>query len=149
LVRLAGQAGTRLFHVKPHGALYSVAATNIDVAKEVIEAIHELGDLTLICLAGAPLAGWARESGLSVLEEAFADRRYLANGQLVPRGQTGAVIEEPTVAAAQALSIAKGEAIAALDGGLLQLSAQTLCLHGDRAAAAEFARAIASALVAG
>lgn len=148
LMRLAGQAGTRLFHVKPHGALYNQAANDEAVAKEVIEAVQELGGLALVCLAGSPLAGWARQAGLTVLEEAFADRRYLASGQLAPRNEPGAVINEPAEAAAQARAIATGGKIVPLNGGVLRVDADTLCLHGDRDNALEFAQAIAAALAA-
>jgi UPF0271 protein len=146
LKRLAEQSGTRLFHVKPHGALYSVAAYDKAVAKEVIEAAQEIGGLALVCLAGSPLAGWARRAGLDVLEEAFADRRYLTDGSLAPRNQAGAVIDDPAEAAAQARRIAHGEPVAALGGGALRLKANTLCLHADKANALDFACAVASAL---
>ena len=146
LMRLAEQAGTRLFHVKPHGALYSLAAQDEATGGEVIAALLDLGGLALLCLAGSPLAGRARSAGLGVLEEAFADRRYLADGRLAPRGRPGAVIDDPEVAADQARLIAGGEAITTLDGGELYLRADTLCLHGDREDAVEFARAIAAAL---
>jgi len=146
LMRLAAQAGTRLFHVKPHGALYSLAAQDEATGAEVIAALLDLGELALVCLAGSPLAGGARSAGLTVLEEAFADRRYLADGSLAPRSQPGAVINDPEVAADQARLIAGGEAITTLDGGNLYLRADTLCLHGDRKDAVEFARAIAAAL---
>jgi UPF0271 protein len=146
LMRLAEQAGTRLFHVKPHGALYSLAAQDQATGGEMIAALLDLGGLALVCLAGSPLAGRARSAGLAVLEEAFADRRYLADGRLAPRSRPGSVIDEPDAAAAQARSIANGEAIATLDGGTLCLRADTLCLHGDREDAVQFARAIAAAL---
>jgi UPF0271 protein len=146
LMRLAEQAGTRLFHVKPHGALYSLAAQDEATGGEVIAALLDLGGLALLCLAGSPLAGRARSAGLGVLEEAFADRRYLADGRLAPRGRPGAVTDDPEVAADQARLIAGGEAITTLDGGELYLRADTLCLHGDREDAVEFARAIAAAL---
>jgi 5-oxoprolinase (ATP-hydrolysing) subunit A len=146
LKRMAEHLGTRLFHVKLHGALYHVAAINAPVAREVIGAIHELGGLSLVCLAGAPLVGWARKEGLAVIEEAFADRRYLANGQLAPRDRRGSVIDDPAEAAAQAASIARGENTICLDGGLLRKRADTLCVHGDRGNALDFARAVSVAL---
>ncbi|HYP68841.1 MAG TPA: 5-oxoprolinase subunit PxpA [Thiobacillaceae bacterium] len=148
LMRLAEQEGTRLFHVKPHGALYSLVAQDEATGREVIAALLDLGGLALVCLAGSPLAGWARGSGLAVLEEAFADRRYLADGSLAPRDGPGAVIDEPGAAADQARRIAVGEAITTLDGGILLLRADTLCLHGDRPDAVNFARSVAAALAA-
>ena len=144
LMRVAEQQRTRLFHVKPHGALYNRAAHDPATGAELIEALLGLGGLALVCLAGSPLAGWARSAGLVVLEEAFADRRYLADGTLAPRGQPGAVIDDPEAAAAQARLIASGEAITTLDGRELIVRADTLCLHGDRQDAVEFARRIAA-----
>jgi UPF0271 protein len=146
LMRQAEQAETRLFHVKPHGALYGLASQDEATGAEVIAALLDLGGLALVCLAGSPLAGRARSAGLAVLEEAFADRRYLADGRLAPRSRAGAVIDEPESAAAQARLIASGEPIATLDGAELKLRADTLCLHGDRNDAPAFARAIAAAL---
>jgi 5-oxoprolinase (ATP-hydrolysing) subunit A len=146
LMNLADQAGTRVFHVKPHGALYNRAATDKAIGAEVIEALQELGDLALVCLAQSPLVGWAREAGIMVLEEAFADRRYLADGQLAPRELAGAVIEDPLAASEQAKGIARGEAITTLGGGALRVSADTLCIHGDRVDALVFARTIAAVL---
>lgn len=145
LKAVADESGMRLFHVKPHGALYNQAADDREVGLAVVAAAKETG-LTLVALAGSPLAGWAREADIPVLEEAFADRRYLSSGRLAPRSLPGALIESPMEAAAQARAIARGEPIPCLDGGLLVVRADTLCLHGDGVGAAEFARAIHQAL---
>lgn len=145
LMAVADGLNVKLFHVKPHGALYNLAATDRETADAVIAAIKNTG-LTLVALAGSPLVGWAREAGLVVLEEAFADRRYLQNGQLAPRSQPDALLETPAEVVAQALAIARGEPIIALDGGDLLLRADTLCLHGDAPGAVERARAAALAL---
>jgi UPF0271 protein len=146
LMQLAERAGTRLFHVKPHGALYNQAATDREIAQGVIEAVQELGGLALVCLAGSPLVAWAREARLDVLEEAFADRRYLADGRLAPRSVTGAMILDPAASATQARDIATGAPVKALDGGVLVLKADTLCLHGDHDNAISMAKAVAMAL---
>lgn len=143
LVIEADRLGMHLFHVKPHGALYNQAATDQGVAEGVIAAMKKTG-LTLVALAGSPLVGWAKAAGLTVLEEAFADRRYLANGRLASRSMLGAVIEDPAQAAAQALAIARGRPVTTLDGGRVLLRADTLCLHSDGTAAAEMARRIAA-----
>ncbi len=147
LMRLAEQEGTRLFHVKPHGALYNRAAQDEATGAELVAALLDLGGVALVCLAGSPLVGWARGAGLAVLEEAFADRRYLADGTLAPRSQPGAVIDDPEAAAIQARSIARGKGIETLDAGKLYLHADTLCVHGDRQDAGEFVRTIGAALV--
>lgn len=146
LLDVAASFGMTLFHVKPHGALYNQAAEDKAIAEAVIQALLELKGVALIALAGSPLAGWARAAGLVVLEEAFADRRYLQDGQLAPRGLPSALIEETGQAASQALAIARGQAIEPLGGGSLFIRAQTICLHGDGSGALKRAEAVASAL---
>jgi UPF0271 protein len=135
-----------LFHVKPHGALYNRAAVDEETARALIAAMQELEGMALVVLAGSPLAGWAKAAGLDVLEEAFADRRYLSSGELAPRSQPGAVIENPDEVRAQAQKIAAGAALDTLDGGVLQLRADTLCLHGEGPRAAELARLLGEIL---
>jgi UPF0271 protein len=143
---VADELEMKLFHVKPHGALYNRAAADETTARAVIAAMQELQDLALVALAGSPLAAWAREAGLDVLEEAFADRRYLGDGRLVSRSLPGAVIEDPAAAAAQAQAIAGGLPFAAMDGTRLSLSADTLCLHGGEPHAVELARLLSKVL---
>jgi UPF0271 protein len=146
LQAVANELGMGLFHVKPHGALYNRAAVDEDVAGALIDALLELEGLALVALAGSPLAGWARQAGLIVLEEAFADRRYLQGGRLAPRGKPGAVIEDPAEASAQAKAIALGQVFEGMDGSALRLKADTLCLHGEGAQAAELARQLSNML---
>lgn len=143
---VADELEMRLFHVKPHGALYNRAAEDRETAGALIAAMLQLEELALVALAGSPLATWAREAGLHVLEEAFADRRYLASGRLAPRSLPGAVIESPDEVRAQAQKIAAGRALETVDGGVLQLRADTLCLHGEGPRAAELARLLSEAL---
>lgn len=145
LMEVADDLNVELFHVKPHGALYNRAATHRETADAVIVAIKNTG-LALVALANSPLVGWAREAGLVVLEEAFADRRYLKNGQLAPRSQDGALLELPADVVEQALAIARGGPIMTLDDGNLLLHADTLCLHGDAPGAAGRAEVVAHAL---
>ena len=146
LQEMAEGFGVDLFHVKPHGALYNRAAHDQEVAQGVIEALLELEDLALIVLAGSPLAIWAREAGLEVLEEAFADRRYLQGGLLAARTMQNAVIENPEEVIAQAHAIANGNPITTLEGARIKIKADTLCLHGEGPRAAELARLIVSGL---
>lgn len=136
----------QLFHVKPHGALYNRSAFDEETARALIAAMQELDGLALVALAGSPLAGWAKAAGLNVLEEAFSDRRYLSSGALAPRNQPGAVIDEPGEVRAQAQKIAAGVALETLDGGVLRLRADTLCLHGEGPRAAELAQLLGESL---
>ena len=146
LQAVAEELEMKLFHVKPHGALYNRAAVDKETALAVIGAMQELEGLALVALAGSPLVDWARAAGLNVLEEAFADRRYLSEGQLAPRSLPGAVIVDPDEVCAQAQKIAAGVAFNTLDGGLLQVRADTLCLHGEGPQAAELARLLSGGL---
>lgn len=146
LQSVADELGMQLFHVKPHGALYNRAAVDRETAGAVIAAMLELRGPALVALAGSPLVSWARAAGVAVLEEAFADRRYLASGGLAPRAMPGAVIDDPQEVRAQARKIAAGSALPTLDGGLLQLRADTLCLHGEGPRAAELARLLGEVL---
>jgi UPF0271 protein len=146
LQAVADELEMKLFHVKPHGALYNRAAADRETAEALIAAMHELHGLALVTLAGSPLAAWAREAGLEVLEEAFADRRYLTGGGLAPRSLPGAVIEAPDEVRSQAQKIAAGAALDTLDGGVLRVRADTLCLHGEGPLAADLARLLNEAL---
>ena len=143
---IAEAMGIVLFHVKPHGALYNLAAHDPLAGGALVAAMGRLPGLALIALADTPLVRLGRAHGIPVLEEAFADRRYLADGRLAPRHMPGAVIDDPRAAAMQARHIAGGEALATVEGGRLVLHADTLCLHGDRDSAEEYARAVHTAL---
>ncbi len=135
--------GGKLFHVKPHGALYNQAAEDLGLAGAIARGIQRLNPgLVLVGLAGSRLIEAARRAGLRVAEEAFADRRYLSDGTLSPRSHPGAVLEKPSEAAAQASLIAKHGAVIAEDGSRISLRADTLCLHGDTPGARSIASAI-------
>lgn len=135
--------GGELFHVKPHGALYNQAAKHLGLAEAIARGIRRFNPgLVLVGLAGSSLIEAARQLGLPLAEEAFADRRYLADGTLSPRGRPGAVLADPNEAAAQALLIAKGGAVIAEDGARIALRADTICLHGDTPGAQSIASAV-------
>jgi UPF0271 protein len=147
LVRLAADEGASVEHVKPHGALYNLAATDPDVAKALARAtLAAAPGAALVLLAGSPALATVGAAGLSVLAEGFVDRAYLLDGSLAPRELPGAVLDDPELAAARAVDIAAGRRIAALDGGHVLVSAETLCLHGDGARAGEVAERVAEAL---
>jgi UPF0271 protein len=132
-----------LSHVKPHGALYNMAARDRALADAIARAVRDADPaLVLFGLSGSALVAAGDAVGLAVAHEVFADRAYRADGSLAPRGTAGAVIEDPAVAADRAAAFAAGEPVAAVDGTPLRLRADTVCVHGDRAAAGEFARAL-------
>ena len=144
---LARAAGANLHHVKPHGALYNMAARDRTLADAIAAAVRDFNaTLILVGLAGSASIDAARDAGLAVQREAFCDRRYQRDGALTPRSQPGAVIEDIDDAVTQAVSIAThGEAVAQ-DGTTIRIAADTLCVHGDRADAAVFAERLHRAL---
>ncbi len=147
LAEQAARLGLRLQHVKPHGALYNVAAQDPSVAAAIARAVAAFDPaLVLVGLSGSLLIEAGRAAGLAVLNEAFADRRYQANGQLVSRETAGAVLTDPDRAAEQALALAQGRAVSTLEGGSRVIAADTLCLHGDTPGALNIAQAVHAAL---
>ncbi|HET7786635.1 MAG TPA: 5-oxoprolinase subunit PxpA [Myxococcales bacterium] len=135
--------GGSLAHVKAHGALYNQAARDLDLACAIADAVRAFRrGLHLVGLAGSAQIEAARAAGLRAVGEAFADRRYLPDGSLMPRSQAGAVLDDPDEAAGQALSIASEGFAVASDGSRVRIDAQTLCLHGDTPGAVLIARAV-------
>ncbi len=144
---LTKAAGTQLHHVKPHGALYNMAARDRALADAIATATRDFDPLLiLVGLAGSALVGAGCDAGLTTQREGFCDRRYRADGSLTPRSEPGAVIENIDTAVAQAVSIAmRGEAFT-VDGKTVRIEADTLCVHGDRANATAFAEHLRRAL---
>ena len=143
----ARAAGTRVSHVKPHGALYNMAARDRTLADAIAQAVRDFDpQLRLFGLAGSLSLDAARAIGLPLAAEAFADRRYRADGSLQPRQEPGAVIDDDALATAQAVAIARDGAVEAVDGRRVPLHADTLCLHGDGAHAASLAARLRGAL---
>jgi 5-oxoprolinase (ATP-hydrolysing) subunit A len=147
LYGFAQAAGTRLCHVKPHGALYNMAARDLAIAKALAQAVCDFdSNLYLFGLANSSLVDAAVSIGVPVVAEAFSDRRYGGDGQLVPRREAGAVIEHDEEAIAQALTIVRNGSVRAIDGSTVMLQAETLCVHGDHMHAVAFARQLKLAL---
>jgi UPF0271 protein len=135
---LAKAAGTSIHYVKPHGALYNTIAA--------IKAIDP--ELTLLALAGAPIVQQARQAGLRVVCEAFADRAYSADGSLVNRRLPGAVIHDPEVIAKRMLRLVKDRVIESIDGVEITIEADSICIHGDNATSVATARVLKEAFIA-
>lgn len=128
-------------HVKPHGALYNLAARDRAVAETIAQAVRTIdARLILFALAGSELVRAGRALGLSVAEEVFGDRSYRADGSLMPRSEPGALIENETAAMAQVLRMVREGVVRARDGTDVLIRADTICLHGDGAHAVAFAR---------
>jgi UPF0271 protein len=143
----AHAAGTRLRHVKPHGALYNMAARDIRLAEAIAHAVRDFDPaLRLFGLAGAALIDAGRAAGLTVAAEAFADRRYRSDGSLQPRREPDAVIAQNDEAIAQAMAMVREGRVRAVDGDIVELQVDTLCVHGDGTHAVAFARNLHAAL---
>ena len=138
LYAIAQAERVELTHVKPHGALYTHAATSLPVAAAIARAVAAFSrELIFVGLAGSALVEAGNEAGLRVAREAFADRAYEPNGTLRARGLPQAVIEDDARALAQAIKIVAEGVVVAADGSAVPLVADTLCLHGDTPGAAE------------
>ena len=147
LARVAAALGARIGHVKPHGALYNQAVHNRDLAKAIALGVARWNrGAVLVGLAGSPMLDVFREQGFAVAAEAFADRRYEPDGTLRARKHRDALLHDPQQAAAQALSIVRGQSVTASNGTKVPLNAQTLCIHGDTPGATQIAAAVAQAL---
>jgi len=143
----AQAAGTRLSHVKPHGALYNMAARDAKLAAAIARAVRDFDPaLRLFGLANSALVDAGKAMGIPVAAEAFADRRYRADGTLQSRREADAVIQESDEAIAQAMAMAREGQVRAVDGSIIALQAHTLCVHGDGAHAVDFARQLRAAL---
>ena len=143
----ARAAGGRLRHVKPHGALYHMAARDSRVAGEVAAAVRSL-DPTLLLVAppGSALERSGAAEGLKVFREAFPERGYLPDGSLAPRSRPDALVRDPAAVARRAVSLCREGYLPAVDGTPVRLEAETLCLHGDTPGAPSIARAVREAL---
>ncbi|MEM5430225.1 5-oxoprolinase subunit PxpA [Cupriavidus oxalaticus] len=144
---MAATVGTTVRYVKPHGALYNTIASDERQARDVIAAIRAVNpELALVALAGSPLVGWAREAGLRVIAEAFADRAYTPQGTLVSRREKGAVLHDAADVAQRMLRLVREGTVQAIDGSVARVEAQSICVHGDSDGALEMARAVRAAL---
>lgn len=144
---LAAAAGTCVRYVKPHGALYNTIAHDARQAHDVIAAIRAVNpQLALVALAGSPLVQWARDAGLRVVSEAFADRAYTPQGALVSRREKGAVLHDPEQIAQRMLRLAQKGVIEAVDGSVVRIEADSICVHGDSPDAVAIARQLRARL---
>jgi 5-oxoprolinase (ATP-hydrolysing) subunit A len=144
LQNICREFGEKLSHVKPHGALYNLAAQNFSAAQAVIDAVRILDDqlLPIIGLACSPFIDWIKQAGLPVLQEAFADRLYEADGTLRGRQHDDAVITDPMRAAQQAFQIVNEGKVIATNGEIVKIHADTLCVHGDSTNALMIAKSV-------
>ena len=149
LAAYAHAAGMRLTHVKPHGALYNQAAREMDLALAVAQAVHDVDpNLALVGLAGSALLTAGRRFALRVAAEAFVDRRYETDGSLTPRDHPDALIDDPEDAARQVLTVLHTGRLMTRTGQMVELTADTFCVHGDSPATLALVRTLRERLAA-
>lgn len=144
---IAKTKGIELNHVKPHGALYNMAAKQKDIAVTIAKAVKEYNpSLIYYGLSGSLMIEAAKQEGLLTASEVFADRTYQPNGSLTPRNQPNALITDTAAAIRQVQQIISKQSVTAINGQTVSLYADTVCLHGDGTHAVEFARALHTTL---
>jgi 5-oxoprolinase (ATP-hydrolysing) subunit A len=140
---LAASMNARLTHVKPHGALYNMAARRQDYAEAIANAVMTIDpNLVLFGLAGSKMLSTAAEIGLTTCAEVFADRSYQDDGLLTPRTQPGAMIKDVQQSVQQVVGMVKEGRVRSMNGRWIELKADTICIHGDTPGAADYAKAI-------
>ncbi|WP_029099188.1 LamB/YcsF family protein [Brevibacillus thermoruber] len=139
--------GGAMQHVKPHGALYNMAAANPELARAIAEAVYRVNpELYLVGLAGSQLVVQGEKIGLRVKSEVFADRTYQQDGSLTPRSQPDALIADDEQAVSQVIRMVKEGKVTTRQGTDIEIAAETVCIHGDGPHALTFARNIRAAL---
>ena len=140
----ARAAGAKLHHVKCHGALYNMAANDEALSDAMVRAARDLGTM-LYVLSNSRNFHIAKQAGIAVCGEVFADRAYTDEGTLAPRGTPGAMIEDAAQSVRQALAMVEKGFVTSRSGKPIPVAADTLCLHGDQPGAVAFAREIRKA----
>lgn len=140
---------TQISYVKPHGGLYNAIVHHEQQAEAVVRAVKEFGgNLSILCLPNSQIECKAQDINVPVVYEVFADRGYTAEGTLVPRTQSGAVIHDAKEVAQRVLQMATEGTVVAVDGSVVKLKAQSICVHGDTPGAVDIAQSVRDVLTA-
>jgi UPF0271 protein len=140
---IAKEKGAALHHVKPHGALYNMAARDEQLARTIAQAVKDFNeDLVLYGLSGSKLISEGKALKLKTANEVFADRTYQDDGSLTPRSQLHALIEDPDECVRQVLQMVNEGTVTSITGKTVPIIADTICIHGDGRHATLFARKI-------
>lgn len=144
---VAASQGARLNHVKAHGNLYNMAVKNVELARALAQAVYDVDPgLIFFGLASNAMIDVARDIGLKVAEEVFADRTYQSDGSLTPRSRPEAMIVDSKLSIQQVLRMVREQKVRSVQGEDVTVNADTLCIHGDQPGAVDFAKAIRAAL---
>jgi UPF0271 protein len=141
--------GATLSYLKPHGALYNQMGSDPAMAAAVVEGATRSGIWTVLAQPASAMDRPAAGAGLALVPEGFPDRGYGPDGRLVPRGQPGALVDDPVEVGRRALSLARRGGLESVDGSWTPVEVVTLCVHGDAPGAAGNARAVRVALESG
>ncbi|BBX46728.1 5-oxoprolinase subunit PxpA [Mycobacterium cookii] len=145
---LAQSVGSTVSYVKPHGALYNTIVTHAEQAGAVAEAVRTVdAGLPVLGLAGSVFFDEAQRRGLRTVSEAFADRAYRPDGRLVSRREPGAVLDDPAAVAERVLSMVTDGAVTAIDGSVVEVHVESVCVHGDSPGAVQIASAVRDRLL--
>ncbi len=140
-------AGANMHHVKPHGALYNMAAKNPTIAHIIAMAVKDFDtDLIYYGMSGSVMIEEAKKVGLKTAREVFADRTYQPDGSLTPRTEINALITDEAFAIQQVLQIVNNKTVTATNGSVIAMHADTVCIHGDGINALRFAAALNNSL---
>ncbi len=141
--KIALEFGARMHHVKPHGALYNMAAADPKLAKTIADAVKDFDpSLVFVGLSGSVMIDVAKSLGLQAAHEVFADRTYQADGSLTPRSHPQALLNDIETVIRQVLMMVNENKVQTVNGEEVFIQADTICIHGDGAHAVEFAEAI-------
>jgi 5-oxoprolinase (ATP-hydrolysing) subunit A len=147
LAGIVGGEGARLHHVKAHGALYHMAARDPKLAAAVVAAVRTFDDsLVIVAPPRSQLIAAATAQGMRTAAEAFADRAYRPDGSLLPRESSEAMVSDPSAVRERVLRLARSGEVVAIDGSVVAMPADTICVHGDTPHAASLAAMIRGAL---
>ncbi|MBU3182145.1 LamB/YcsF family protein [Clostridium psychrophilum] len=141
-------AGAKMQHVKPHGAMYNMAAKDSKLAQAIIEGIWEVDrDLIVLGSSGSEMIKAAKEKGLKAANEVFADRAYNVDGTLVARSLPGAMILDTNIAISRVIRMVTEGKVTAITGEDVNIKADSICVHGDNPEATQFVRLIREELL--
>lgn len=147
LNKICVAAAAKLHHVKPHGALYNMAAKDATLSAAIAKAVFDINPALIVYgLSGSHLISEAKKLGLKTASEVFADRTYREDGSLTPRSQANALIEDEAIAMQQILQFVQQKTVTSTSGQIISLQADTICIHGDGKHAVAFAKRTATLL---
>lgn len=148
LNEIVKKAGAKLHHLKPHGALYNMAARSSKLAAIIALAVKDVNETLMVYgLSGSHIISEAKAIGLKTASEVFGDRTYRDDGSLTPRSKHNALIEDGNKVVQQALQMIKEKTVTSVSGKIIPVIAETICIHGDGKHAVEFSKLIHDALI--